>query len=303
LTASPEDLYTLTDDLPDLGSPVLVHALPGFVDAGGAVRLAVDHLLATRPNQVIARFDHDVLVDYRGGRPSLVFSEDHYADYTPPEITLRVFADADGTPFLLLSGREPDFQWERFADAVIGLTDRLNVRLTVGLLAIPMTVPHTRPVTVTGHGTKPGLVPTDGNLFRGDIRVPAAMASMLEVRMGEAGKDAGGFAVHVPHYLAQAEYPDASITLPERLCAASGLSLPTTELAETAVVTRAAIDAQVTASAEVQDVVTQLERQYDSMIGLEGAPPLDESSLPSAEQIGAELERFLSGLDEGRGGH
>jgi hypothetical protein len=301
LTRKPEDLYTLADDLPELESPVLVHALPGFIDAGGAVRLAVEHLLATRPNQVVARFDHDVLVDYRGGRPSVVFSEDHYTDYTPPDITLRVVTDAAGTPFLLLSGREPDFQWERFADAVIGLADRFGVRLTAGLLAIPRTVPHTRPVTVTGHGTKAGLVPTDGNLFRGDIRVPAALASMLEVRMGEAGKDAGGFAVHVPHYLASAEYPDASITLLERLCAATGLTLPTTELAEAAKATRVAIDTQVSASTEVQEVVHQLERQYDAMIGVDGAPPLDESSLPSAEQIGAELERFLSGLDEGRG--
>src|SRR6185295_9445438 len=109
----------------------------------------------------------------------------------PPEIVLRAVTDSEGVPFLLLSGREPDFQWDRFTAAIDGLIEELGVRLSIGLLAIPMTVPHTRPVTVTGHGTRPGLVPTDGNLFRGDIRVPAAIASLLELRLGKAGKDAG----------------------------------------------------------------------------------------------------------------
>ena len=300
MSGDPTELYRLADELPTLDEPVLVHALPGFVDAGAAVRIAVDHLLATLPHTEIARFDHDVLVDYRGGRPTLVFSEDHYADYAAPEIVLHELTDAEGVRFLLLYGREPDFQWERFSDAVVGLVDRLGVRLSVGLLAIPMTVPHTRPVTVTGHGTRPGLVPTDGNLFRGDIRVPAAIASLLELRLGKAGKDAGGFAVHVPHYLASAEYPDASIALIERLCASTGLTLPTGDLAAAALTTRTAIDAQISASAEVQEVVAQLEHQYDSMITGGGAPSLAEAGpLPNAEQIGAELERFLSGLDDG----
>lgn len=300
MSGDPKALYTLADELPELDSPVLVHALPGFIDAGGAVRLAVDHLLETLPHTEVARFDHDVLVDYRGGRPTLVFAEDHYDAYAPPEIVLHAVTDSVGVPFLLLSGREPDFQWERFSDAVEGLVEQFDVRLSIGLLAIPMTVPHTRPVTVTGHGTRPGLVPTDGNLFRGDIRVPAAIASLLELRLGKAGKDAGGFAVHVPHYLASAEYPDASVTLLERLCATTGLTLPISGLVAAAATTRAAIDAQISASSEVQEVVSQLERQYDSMVTGGGAPSLAEAGpLPNADQIGAELERFLSGLDDG----
>ena len=37
----PHELYELTADLPDLGRPVLIQALTGFVDAGAATRLAL----------------------------------------------------------------------------------------------------------------------------------------------------------------------------------------------------------------------------------------------------------------------
>ena len=40
----------------------------------------------------------------------------------------------------------------------------------------------------------------------GTVQVPASWSALLELRLGESGHDALGFAVHVPHYLAQAEF-------------------------------------------------------------------------------------------------
>ena len=57
---------------------VLVHDLAGEFDAAHAGALAGAHLLAGLPHEVIARFDADSLVDYRGHRPSMTFSGDHY---------------------------------------------------------------------------------------------------------------------------------------------------------------------------------------------------------------------------------
>lgn len=302
MPSEPASLYTLSPDQPTLDQPVLIHALPGMVDAGHAVRLASEHLMTTLTSTVVARFDHDLLVDYRGGRPSLIFAVDHYEEYVAPEITLHAVEDATGTPFLLLTGREPDFQWDRFINAVLELVKRFGVRQSLGLLAIPMAVPHTRPLSVTGHGTKTGLVPTDGNFLRGNIQVPATVGSLLELRLGEAGHDAAGFAAHVPHYLAATEYPDAAITLLERLSAVTGLTLPTDDLSEVAVSTRRAVDLQVAASDEVREIVGTLEKQYDAVVATgSGALVTGDQALPDADQIGAELERFLAGLDDGGG--
>ena len=66
----PGELYELREDLPELGQPVLIHTLTGFVDAGGATRLAREHLLTALDSRVIAEFDVDELLVYRSRRPA-----------------------------------------------------------------------------------------------------------------------------------------------------------------------------------------------------------------------------------------
>ena len=196
----PESLYeVITDDL-DMDSPVLVHALSGFLDAGGARQLAVDHLLETYEHRVIAQFDIDMLFDYRGRRPRMVFDTDHYAELEYPELLLYELRDERGTPFLLLTGPEPDFAWRAFTSAVVQLVERFGVSRSIGMNAIPWPAPHTRPVGVTAHATDPAFVagrPT----FVGAIEVPGHLAGGVELALGEAGHLALGFAAHVPHYL------------------------------------------------------------------------------------------------------
>jgi hypothetical protein len=296
----PRTLFEVEPNLPPLGAPVLVQALDGFVDAGAAKRLAREHLLEGG-SQVVARFDADQLHDYRARRPVMVFAEDHWESYADPVLAVHLVHDASGTPFLVLAGPEPDVQWERFVAAVQLLVEQLGVRLTVGLNSIPMAVPHTRPVGVIGHGSRPELA-GDGDRWVGTVQVPGTAGHLLEHRLGAAGRDAAGFAVAVPHYLADTEYPAAAVVLLDSLASLTGLHLGTDELVSAALRTREALDAQIADSPEVAAVVQALEQQYDafqagrerSLLGGDGA------SLPTADELGAELERFLAeqGRDE-----
>ncbi|MDT7547815.1 MAG: hypothetical protein QOE84_209, partial [Actinomycetota bacterium] len=61
----PSELFELDPDRPEMGRPVLVQALDGFIDAGAAKRIAREHLLSTYKSQVVATFDVDQLLDYR----------------------------------------------------------------------------------------------------------------------------------------------------------------------------------------------------------------------------------------------
>jgi predicted ATP-grasp superfamily ATP-dependent carboligase len=291
----PEPLYRVTEPLPDLGRPVLVQALTGFVDAGSASRLAREHLLSHLESEVIVTFDIDALLDYRSRRPSMIFVSDHWESYDEPVLALYLMRDTANVPFLLLSGPEPDLMWERFVAAVIELMARLNVRLSVGFNAIPMAVPHTRPTGITAHGTRPELV-TGYEPWISRVQVPGAAGHLLEYRLGQKGKDAMGFAVHVPHYLAQSEYPAAAERLLTATSKATGLLLPMEPLREAAEAARVEIDKQVAQADEAAQVVRGLEEQYDEFVrGQSGnlmATPT--GPLPSAEDIAAELERFLA---------
>ena len=289
----PSGLYELTPDRPDLGGVVLVQALDGFIDAGGARKLAAQHLLDTLPSTVVARFDHDQLFDYRARRPVMVFAKDHWESYDAPLLAIHLLRDERDRPFLLLSGPEPDVQWERFVSAVEQLCTLLGVRRSIGLNAIPMGLPHTRPVGVIAHGVPQALVEGYEPWIE-TVHVPASAGHLLEYRLGEAGFEAMGFAVHVPHYVAQTAYPAAAAQLVREVGRAGGLVLPVDALDEAAAATRAALDEQVAGAPEVAEVVRQLEEQYDAFVSGRGRSLLAESELPTADELGAELERFLA---------
>jgi len=295
----PAELYRLEPDAPTPPEPVLVMVLDGFVDAGAAARLAAESLLASGPGQRVARFDVDQLVDYRSRRPPLRFETDRWTSYSAPELDVVALTDSGGTGFLLLSGPEPDTQWERFAAAVGQLVAQLGIRLVVNMTGIPMAVPHTRPIGVTVHGTSPDLTEGHEALFA-NAEVPGSAVALTEYRLGEAGHAAMGFAVHVPHYLARAEYPQAARVLVDHLAVATGLYLSTEALTAAAERADREIAEQVAGSDEVAQVVEALERQYDTVVsgGAERAGTGLGGELPSADELAEEVERFLAGHDD-----
>lgn len=295
---NPAKLFSYAPVLPSLDRPVLVQALDGFVDAGNATHLARKHLLSTLPHERVATFDVDQLFDYRGRRPEMMFVTDHWQSYNAPELALDKVTDPSGADFLLLSGPEPDGQWERFVAAMALIVERFDVRLLVGLNAIPMGVPHTRPTTVIAHGSPASLVADYANWI-GTVQVPAAAGHLLEFRLGSAGLPAMGFAVNVPHYLAHLDYPAAASKLLSCVAAAAELELPVDVLDFAAVTVAAEVDAQVAGSEQIASVVHALESQFDEIVAGRSQSLIAEGGrLPTADELGAEFEQFLSQQDD-----
>lgn len=291
----PAELYELTDADAPAAESVLVVALDGFVDAGNAARLAVAAMREGHEVRTLARFDVDQLIDYRSRRPPLRFDTDHWASYDAPELDLLVLTDSADIEFLMLTGPEPDSQWERFVAAVGLLVQRFEVRMVINLTAIPMAVPHTRPIGVTVHGTRRELTEGHEAWFTA-ADVPGSAVGLMELRLGEAGQDAMGFAVHVPHYLARAEYPQAARALVDHVGMAAGLYLSTEALSTAAERAEKEIGEQVAGSEDVQQVVEALERQYDTVTAGRAAGLSEE--LPSADELAAEVEKYLAGQDD-----
>ena len=290
----PRLLYSLREDVLsklEEQRPVLVHQFDGFVDAGQAGRLFSAHVLEQLDHEILAEFDHDQLHDYRSRRPAMIFDTNTWKSYA--DVTLRLYrvVDEQGEVFLLLSGPEPDVQWERLAAAVLGLIEQFDVRLTVSLHGIPMAVPHTRPITMTAHATDPELV-TGYRSWIDRVEVPASFTGLLEFRLGQRNHKAMGFAAHVPHYLAQAAFPEAAVALARSVNQVTGLAVPTEALEKASASTMTDIAEEVSGSTEVQELVATLERQYDTLT----AQGIDQ--VPTADEIAAEFERFLAERDK-----
>lgn len=300
----PNGLIRLETDIEpaDAAAPVLVVALSGFFDAGSAQGLLVRHLMDRGDQQVVATFDIDLLLDYRGRRPVMTFSADHWSDYDDPTLALYRMVDDAGHPFLLLVGPEPDFQWERFVAAVRLLMTMLRVELVVHVHGIPMAVPHTRPIGASFHATnverRRGRRPVIG-----EVTVPGSVAALLELRVGEHGGDACGYAVHVPHYLAQSDYAPAAVVALERLREEAGLVIDDDALRVAAQETLEVVASELEGSPDAAELVASLEQQYDSRTEEPSATEAlldDEGRVPTADQLGAEFEAFLR-EETGRG--
>ena len=291
----------IVDDVPELSGrsdgPVMVVALDGFLDAGNAAALAVGHLTTSDTGRVVASLEVDEFYDYRARRPPMSFQEDHYADYDAPRLVVRLMQDKLGAPYLLLSGPEPDIRWEAFARAVRAVVDHFHVRLVVSLGSVPMAVPHTRPVQLTNHATSKRLLVQE-NVWKGEIRVPTSAHSLLELRLGEWGKDAMGFVAHIPHYVAQFDYPQAAVALLEGLEDVTGLQWETASLKEAGEARQVELATQIADSDEVREVVSGLEQQYDAFHTQAANLLAEDEPLPSGEEIGAQFEQFLARLED-----
>lgn len=296
--SSPRDILTITDsaDAVPEGLPLVI-ALTGFSDAGGAIGQVIAYLRDSLDFEDVAVFDNDELLDYRARRPIIQFDHDHLSDYEPPRLAMSLAYDELHRPFLLLTGYEPDFRWEAFTRTVISLAQKFRVAHTTWVHGIPMPVPHSRPLGATVSGTRADLIESL-SIWRPQTQVPANVLHLLEFELQRHELDVVGFALLVPHYLTETEYPDAALTALELYSAATGLVFPSDELREEGRAFIAKVDEQVAENGELHKLVSSLEVRYDTyMEGTEQRSPLtmDEDDLPTADDIAAELERYLAG--------
>jgi predicted ATP-grasp superfamily ATP-dependent carboligase len=198
-----------------------------------------------------------------------------------------------------MHGPEPDNKWEAFAAAVRHVVEQLGVSRVIGLGSVPMAVPHTRPIAVTHHANNPELLASDSP-WRGELRIPSSAQALLEVRLGETGHDAMGFVAHIPHYLAQLDFPEASVTLLEHVERAAGIAVDLTDLRKAARERDEEIATYLASNTEVLEVVQALEQQYDAFTRAEqegNSLLAEDEPIPTGEEIGRQFEQFLAGLD------
>jgi proteasome assembly chaperone (PAC2) family protein len=280
---------------PELHEPVLVVSLEGWVDAGLGATTAVAALLGQVSTEPLVTFNGEHFLDQRARRPVARIVNGVTSDLTWPRTVVRQGTDAEGRDMLFLVGPEPDFHWSSFTDAVVGLARSWRVRLVVGLGAFPAPAPHTRPVRLaaTAPEESAGLIEQVG-IVQGELEVPAGVLSALELAFGAAGTPAVSLWARVPHYVAAMPFPEASAALIEGLAAVGGLSLDSAALRRAADSSRRQVDQLISDNAEHQAMVRKLEESIDASEG----NAMGVESVPSGEEIAAELERFLRGEEQ-----
>jgi len=268
------------------------------MDAGSGGRLAIKHILDTLENRPVAFFHIDGLYDYRARRPKTLFDSDHYESMEMPHLTLSEVTDAEGQKFLLLHGVEPDLGWQSVVRSIIELIRTYGVRMTVGIHAIPWPAPHTRPVEITAHSSDPELLGIH-QPWVGQVEIPGSMSGLIELNLGQQKLPAVGYAAHVPHYLANSEYPKAALALLDQISLNTGLMIPRDDLREAAKNMDSQINEQISAVDENREVVESLEQQHDDVMKSRQELTADpQGNLVSGDDLAQAFEQYLADLDE-----
>lgn len=286
--------YRLHEPFPELQSPVLVAMLTGWIDASGASAMAMAAIEAATGARPLATFDGDAFIDYRARRPTMELRDGVNTRLDWPEIELKVGRDSTGGDVLMLSGPEPDSSWRHFAQTVTDVGLEMGVRMLVVLGAYPFAAPHTRPSRLSCSSPSAELI-ASLPFLKNSVDVPAGMGAVLEHAFQDRGVSALGLWAQVPHYLGTMNYPAASVALLDGLALAAGVHIDAISLRADAEVQRARIDQLVSANTEHQAMIEQLQTAYDHADQQAGGPGagLWSDTMPTADELGAEVERFL----------
>ncbi len=266
-----------------LVAPVLIVAFDGWVNAGDAGTRAAEVIAAG--GDTIADFDSDALFDYRANRPQVAFMEGVMEDITWPHMSLRRI-EHGGRDLLVLTGTEPNWNWQQLAREVADLALRFGVVEHISLGGIPWAAPHTRPVSTIVTASDRSRVDPDDDHPEGRLVVPAAAVTAIAHSVAATGIPTIGFWARVPHYLGTVHHA-AALALIDRLAIHLGVHLPVAGLTDEAAEQARQLDAIAESRPEVKTLIEQLEG-------------LSDQREVSGEDLAAEIERYLRDQDEPR---
>ena len=265
----------------------MVCAFQGWNDAGDAASSAVSFLASALDARRFARIDSEEFYDFQANRPCVSFNDAGKREIVWP--TVEVFeAPAPRAPrdLVLVQGVEPSMRWRAFSSHLVDLAEALGVQLVVSLGALLGDVPHTRPVTMTGHASDPSLVERLG-MTTSTYEGPTGIVGVLHNACAEAGLPSASLWAGVPHYVAAATNPKAALALVRRLEGLIGVSVDVSELESAAADYERQVGLAVQSDPDIQAFVERLEQaaENDEVLELE--------NVPSGDILAREFQRFL----------
>jgi proteasome assembly chaperone (PAC2) family protein len=270
-----------------LRAPALICAFKGWNDAADSASSALTFVGSALGARRFASIDPEEFYDFQSVRPRVKLVDNHARAIEWPAVELYE-ARVPRAPrdLVLLAGTEPSMRWRTFTKVIVELAEALSTQLVVTMGALLADVPHTRPVSVTGLASDPGLVARLG-LTRSSYEGPTGIVGVLHAACQDAGLPSASLWAAVPHYIAAAPNPKAALALVRKLEGLVGVAVDATDLEDAAADYDRQVNAAVQSDPDVQAFVEQLEQ----------AAGVDDSDspgpLPSGDTIARELQRFL----------
>lgn len=274
-----------------LRRPVLVMAFAGWNDAAEAATGATRFLRQAWHGELVATIDCEEFYHFGLLRPTVRLKPDTLEREILWPDTEVYLCRGEGLVRDVLIGlaSEPHLRWKTYCRAVLDLARELEVHLLVTLGALLAEVAHTRPIRLSGFATDPELAALLGvkpTRYEG----PTGIVGVLSSTARAAGLPTASLWANVPHYISAVENPRAMLALIHGVNRLLDAPLDVQELEEAA----AQFDSQLAeVLAQNRKVASYVRRLEAREAEAEEPPAPPASDLPSAQDLVAEIERFL----------
>lgn len=267
----------------------MVCSFSGWNDAGDAASSATSFLAAALDAERFARIDSEEFYDFQANRPTVKIDESQARVISWPSVEiLEARAPRAPRDLVILQGVEPSMKWRSFSKLVVDLAEALDVQLIVTLGGLLADVPHSLPVAMTGFASDPALMQRLG-LKASTYEGPTGIVGVLHAACSEAVLPSASVWASVPHYVASATSPKATLALLRKLELLVGVSVDVSELESAAEEYEHQVSLAVQSDPDIQAFVERLEQRASESED----SALEPGELPSGDVIAREFQRFL----------
>jgi hypothetical protein len=273
------------DDLGPLRSPVMLVALTGLFDISGAATTALDQFAPADTAITIGAIDPDPFYDFTQERPQVEFDEGELRVIRWPENEFDVVRGRGDRDLVVLVGVEPHLMWRTYSACITHVARELACEAVVTVGSAAEAVPHTRTPQVTGSTTDPDLARRLG-IGQPTYQGVTGVVGVIQTDLADAGIPSVSLRVGIPHYLMNAEHPQAVGALQTHLAHVLNVESPEqgAEFADEVRKWRSLHDEVANGDVQLQMYVKMLEHDFDRRA---------EAAIPSADDLGAQFEAFL----------
>lgn len=273
------------DDLGPLRSPVMLVALTGLFDISGAATTALDRFAPADTAITIGGIDPDPFYDFTQERPQVEFDEGEVRVVRWPENEFDVVRGRGDRDLVVLVGVEPHLAWPTYSACIAEVAQRLGCEAVVTVGSAAEAVPHTRAPQVTGSTTDADLARRLG-IGQPSYQGVTGVVGVIQTDLAAAGIPSVSLRVGIPHYLMNAEHPQAVAALQTHLAHVLNVDAPEQEpdFADEVRKWRSLHDEVAAGDVQLQMYVKMLEHDFDQRA---------EAAIPSADDLGAQFEEFL----------
>lgn len=259
--------FEVEEPLPELNTPCVFAILHPWIDVNGVGTMVLNELETQFGAKELARLARPGrFFDFTRYRPTL-YLEGGIRKISIPNITLRYAKREGGNDFLFLHLLEPHALSEVFVDSILRLLTRLKVKRYVLLGSMYDAVPHTRPFIVNGGaiGKEAELDLKKSGALKSHYQGPTTITFLITQKAPELDMEAVWFIVSLPQYVVLDEDYLGKVRLMEILNLLYRIPVDKRDF-EKALEQRSMISQKVERSAELKNLLPQLETLYDLRI-------------------------------------